>query len=1631
MSDFAHLHTHTEHSPLDGLQRAREMVAAAAADGQRAIAVTDHGSLGGTMALAKAADEFGVKAIGGCLLRGQEIYTSAGVKAVEDVEVGDLVLTHRGRFRPVVRTMTRRYEGRGFRMHLSGRYSRTLTLTEEHPILIRTRDGRVDWTKPGEIVAGRPGKREGASAWNSWVCLPKLEQKTYIIDMATVLLASDGWSFRPNAVKSYPRQHAPCEWPVPRMLEIDSDLAYLMGVYAAEGHLGVRQGEPNGRIGTTHHISEQFIVDRIARVANRFGAQLISRPRGGYRERTINAEFNCLPIALLLADTVKRGASSKTVPAGIMTAPLDVKRSFVRGLLDGDGRTVGLPSNTNNRADLRTTSPHLAWGLRALLADEGFFPHVGRKSRAPFQDIYQVPYNPLRSYAYGKHDESFSYRPVARVDEIRIEDDVFNFEVEEDNSYVSDFVLHNCEGYLAIGSRFERNTATAESGFEGSKVRRYHHLTILAASRAGWTNLVSLSNAAAETVWYQPRMDYDLLTQHGDGLILGTGCLGGPVIAAMLDNPDDALARGIAQTERLLACVDGDKDRLFVEVMDHGIPAQRAVMDNLTAIAAHFGLRMVATNDAHFTHQHQQADHDRLLAVGVNRPFDDPDRFRFTGSGYWLRTGVQMRSVFPGLIGGQDVVANSLAIAEQVEDTLSAFLPANRMRLPKFPVPAHIEQASQRRGDPSPQDTLLRGYVLQGGKDADGNVVIEGAKGRYGSPVPQHVMERIDFELGVIAGFGFADYFLIVAELARWARGRGFNLGAGRGSASGAVVSFCLGITDVDPIEHGLLFERFLDVTRKGMPDIDLDFPQELVGDVVAHLQEVWGEKHVAQIGTYGTKKAKSLVRDMTRLAGDPSLGERLSEAIPKINKGLAALLDPTNDDGVALRDLIASDPRAAAVIQECLPLEGVKASPGIHACGIVLCDEPLDDLVPMRVDSKTGARVTTWEAGELESVGFVKFDRLALKNLDVIAGCTAMIAQATGEVIDTRYGHLPMDSSTDPRAKAAWDLLAAGDTAGLFQISSSGMTKLVKGIAPQNLSELSDAVALYRPGPMGAGMHERYVARKRGDEPATYDYLTADPAEQAALASVLDRSMGLIVVQEHLMSLSRVVAGFGPGRRNRLRKAFSKKIEAEMQSLRQDFIAGGLVATVDDPDNDTEASIPFSRNTLDALWTTFAASASYIFNASHSTPYAYISYQTAFLKANWPAHYAAAQLSVTEKDTDRLPVLHGIRHSGVTVLGPDLLTGSIDTAAVDDRTIRIGLSEIAGVKDNAAALVAARDTQGPFTSLADVVARAKAADGRKLPINVIEALIDAGSLDGLGHPRMGMLAVVRTFGAATDEDGDTAASTEVPVPDIEFSTTERAERERARLGVVLGTHPLTAMQSQVREWNPTGDQSPCVPVQSLRPAANVVTKAVVSEWDERPGKGGTRANFTLEGSSGAISGVMWPNRLAIAAAASGGRHPVPGDIIAMRGRVKVVTMRQDDEASDGELDGDGTIEDPQVEMVGANFWLADFADPARDELPPWQALRRPIELAPRPTIADNTSTATLTAADTVLELDTETVDSTVALRRRMRLRFGRVVTREEMAAVSRLWSDMEPGEAIDLTTKGFDVPHEVRLIRV
>lgn len=1219
------------------------------------------------------------------------------------------------------------------------------------------------------------------------------------------------------------------------------------------------------------------------------------------------------------------------------------------------------------------------------------------------------------------------------------------------------------EFYVSIGSRFEQNDLISTSEFEGGKIRRYQHLTALAADRTGWTNLVRLNNAAADSVWYKPRVDFDLLAQHGDGLILGTGCLGGPVAGALAEKPgDEGFADAVAATARLLEIVGGDKDRLFVEVMDHGIEAERVVLPGLARIAKHFGLRVVATNDAHYTCEDDCGDHDRWLAIGVNKPFDNPDRFRFNGSGYHLRTFAEMSAVFEDtdLFGGQNPVTNSALIAEQVDGTLSQFLPTGRMRLPKFPVPASVQaqfERGERHGASTPQQLLL--YLR----------VREGSIARYGHPLPQPVKDRLRFEMDVINGFGFEDYFLIVSELTDWVREQGKMSGPGRGSAAGSCLAYSLQITDVDPLAHGLLFERFLDVTRKGMPDIDLDFPMELLDDAVEHLESTYGKACVARIGTNGSKQAKAVVRDIARLSGQPSLGAKLAELVPQ-GMGLGLLMDPQVADGKPLRALIESDEAAASVVQQARAIEATKSVPGIHACGVIVSDEPLTDVVPLRRDTKSGALVTTWEAGELEGFGYLKLDRLGLRNLDIITRAVDMIAADTGERIDTHYGALPMDPG-EPRAAKAWSMLQAGKTDSVFQLESDGMRKLVAAIAPDNLDDLSAAVALYRPGPLGAGMHTRFADRKNGREQASYDYLTTNPAEQAELASVLDKSYGVIVVQEDLMALSRVVAGFGPGRRNRLRKAFSKKIAAEMQALKSEFFAGGMAATLDDPENDTEASIPFARKTIDELWRTFEASASYLFNAcisggtvldsslglitvedlyvrmygtdtdhtgdadlrdavhagqvrllalneakvwiestpmrdihcngtkpvrrftfndgtsvtstlnhrwltatgyatadqievglrlvgghpsfggqiyyrtvtgiedvssqmvydvemaegtdhnflangivshnSHSAPYAYIAYITAFLKANWPAHYAAAQLSVTDDDARRLAMLYSLRSEGVSILGPDINTAAVATSVDDQGRVVLGLGEIAGVKDNAAHLVAERETNGPFASLADLAARAVMPDGRSMPVSILEALICAGACDQFG-PRRGLMTVVRCVRSVPD----------LPVPDIEWSIIERAARERQTLGVVVGEPPLKAFGAQIASWKPGPSGGRLTPVHHLVPDEYATTVGVLSGWSIARKAGRSRANFTLEGTHGAIGGVIWHDKLE--AILAGGVEPRVGDIVAIRAKVKA-RFAKAEAAPDEVAEPDG------MELVAFSVSPLPIVAPARD----------------------------------------------------------------------------------------------------
>ena len=781
------------------------------------------------------------------------------------------------------------------------------------------------------------------------------------------------------------------------------------------------------------------------------------------------------------------------------------------------------------------------------------------------------------------------------------------------------------EAYLSIGRRHEHNhlevpndaaTDGSDDGTQtGTKVKRYQHLTLLAATEQGWSNLQYAALEAENTWWYKPRLDFDLLgstrqTPTGQvrvahGMIAGTGCLGGPVAGPLLAG-DYATARA---NTALMVDLFGP-DGVFVEVMDHGIPAERQVIGDLVKIANEFSLPVVATNDAHYVHADQAHAHDVWLCVGENQRtkagknvrVDDTNRFRFNGTGYHLRTAAEMHALFGNQPGTENAVANTLLIAERVSDNVFGTI---RTRLPRYRVPdGHTTSAE---------------YLHK--------LVLEGARRRYGTDtngtiqIPASVAQRLRAEFDTITAMGFEDYFLIEHDIVDWAksdrglptdrhpdgepgRKRPILIGPGRGSAAGSCVLFCLGVTNVEPLESGLLFERFLDPSRDDLPDVDTDIQASRREEVVAYIRSRFGSDYVARIGTWTAAWSKRAIKDVARVTDRTPLANTITKTIHiqgkpedtplSLMRHPERLKDGQPDAGIDLRQLLDTNPDAADLVDLAEQVEGVVSGESIHACGIVIGDEPLPGLIPMRMDRRKNANpddtVTAWEAHGVSDFGLVKFDWLFLNDLDSVDTCVQMITDATGEHIDVY--NLPKDPN-DPRVQKTWDLLAAGKTAGVFQLAGDGITDLTRKVRPSSTEDLSSILALFRPGPMAAGMHEAFVRRRNGTEPVDYSMYTPDPAEQSVIREVLNPTLATVTYQEQLMELGRSVADFQPAQTNRLRRAFSKKNQTEMDAVRDMWIAGGMSPVR----SDGTPKVPFRRDTLETLWVTFDGSAKYLFN--------------------------------------------------------------------------------------------------------------------------------------------------------------------------------------------------------------------------------------------------------------------------------------------------------------------------------------------------------------------------------------------------------------------------------------------------
>ena len=916
-----------------------------------------------------------------------------------------------------------------------------------------------------------------------------------------------------------------------------------------------------------------------------------------------------------------------------------------------------------------------------------------------------------------------------------------------------------CELYVAPDSRFSKRGASPEGDAAAGKREPYYHLTLLAENDTGYRNLMKLSSRAfLEGYWYKPRADRELLAEHSEGLICLSGCLGSEVNQRLLKGDASGAREAVGWHRDVFG-----PDNYFIELQDHGIPEQRQTLPELMRLAHDLDLGMVATNDSHYTHQEDHEAHDVLLCIGTGAKKSDEKRLRFPGSDHYLKTPREMQGLFPD---HPETWRNTLEINERC----AVDLDYEGFRLPRFDTPeGYTEQEWLRR------------------------CVFQGAEQRYGDPVPTEVVERLEHELSVIEQMGYSAYFLIVADLCQHAREQGIRLGPGRGSAAGCAVSYCVGITDLDPLAHDLIFERFLNPERVSMPDIDLDFDERRRAEMIRYATDKYGSDRVAQIVTFSTIKAKQAIKDAARVLGYPfSFGEKLTKMMPAPVMGKDHPLDKAVELSGELREAWESDADAKQVLDTARSLEGLRRQHSIHAAGVVIAGEPITDVCPVLRVEADGEIVTQYDGGMVEDIGLLKMDFLGLRNLTVISDALDHIERTTGERID--IDHVPLD---DP---ATYAMLARGDTDGVFQLDSAGITALAKQLQPDCFDDIVALLALYRPGPMGADLHNEYCRRKHGQHPVTYPH--------PDLQEILEPTYGILVYQEQVLKIAQQLAGFTLGEADMLRRAIGKKKQKEMDAQKEKFLEG-------------MASNGYDAQLGQQLWDWIEGFADYAFNKSHSAGYGLVSYQTAYLKANYPVEYMSALLTSVKNNKDRLPLyLHSCRTMGLTVLQPDVNESDLDFTPVggEQRAIRFGLSAVRNVGEPVVeSILQARRGKGQFGDFPDFCRKV---DQQVLNKRTIESLIKAGAFTSLGHPRLGLLRAYEPiveqaaatkraeaegqfslFGAATDAaaaDAGDELDQAAHIPDEEFHRRDKLAAEREMLGLYVSDHPLFGLEREL-----------------------------------------------------------------------------------------------------------------------------------------------------------------------------------------------------------------------------------------
>jgi DNA polymerase-3 subunit alpha len=896
----------------------------------------------------------------------------------------------------------------------------------------------------------------------------------------------------------------------------------------------------------------------------------------------------------------------------------------------------------------------------------------------------------------------------------------------------------------------------------------YTHMTLLSYNNVGMRNLFRASSIASlDSVFGKwPRLDRELLNTYSEGLIATTGCPSGEVQTRLRLGQYREALEAAAEFRDIFGA-----ENYFCELMDHGLDIERRVTGDLLRLAKDLNLPLVATNDLHYTHEHDAKAHEALLAIQSGSTLLEPtydnggSRFAFSGSGYYLKSPQEMRELFRD---HPEACDNTLLIAERCEVSFNT--DANYM--PRFPCPPGEDETS---------------WLV---KEVD-----KGLKYRYPGGIPDEVRKQADYELGVITSMGFPGYFLVVADFINWAKNNGIRVGPGRGSGAGSMVAYAMRITDLDPLRHGLIFERFLNPDRVSMPDFDVDFDDRRRSEVIDYVTRKYGDERVAMIVTYGTIKTKQALKDSSRVLGYPfSMGEQLTKALPPAVMAkdipLADIQNPEAkrySEAGDFRQLIATDPEAAKVFETALGIEGLKRQWGVHAAGVIMSSDPIIDVIPIMRRFQDGQVITQFDYPTSEGLGLIKMDFLGLRNLTIISDALENIKMNRG--IDLDLENLELDDAP------SYELLARGDTLGVFQLDGGPMRSLLKLMKPDNFEDISAVLALYRPGPMGANAHTDYALRKNGIQ----EVIPIHPELEEPLREILGGTYGLIVYQEQVMAVAQKLAGYSLGQADILRRAMGKKKKSELDKQFAGFSQGMQ-------DNG------YSMEAVKTLWDILLPFSDYAFNKAHSAAYGVISYWTAYLKAHYAPEYMAALLTSVGDDKDKSAIyLNECRRMGITVLPPDVNESALNFTPVGN-DIRFGMGAIRNVGVNAVeAMVAARESEGAFTSFKDYLMKVPAVVCNK---RTIESLIKSGAFDSLGHHRRALAMIheeaidsvitlkrneaIGQFDlfAGFEDAGAESSSLSIEIPDLpEWEKKDKLSFERDMLGLYVSDHPLQGLE--------------------------------------------------------------------------------------------------------------------------------------------------------------------------------------------------------------------------------------------